>query len=194
MFTAPPTPVPTTQPPTLSHSPTDRLIEDPVVRIQGELMGHYLWARSDGGFKANQDNLPLANTAIKMIRSTCPQTGHYVNDGLSKPCFILKFELGRKIFAKTGQSWANGVGATTAEIDDDQIWYLQATECNNGGASGTCVIIRNARNGRFFYHNDELKLGCSPGSTTDYSWASAKFHLIDAQTDVAIDTIAAGLQ
>lgn len=183
MFTTSPTLAP------ISSAPT---LPDRVVRIKSELTGYYLWTRADGGFKANIDELPLTNTAINLVRYACPSSGSYHFDsGLTSPCYLVKFEAGgRRMFAQTGKTWRSGIGAKTGTIYNNQVWFFQATNCIDG-AAGTCTLIRNAVNGRTMYHNDALILGASPGSTTDYTWPSQKFHVID-ETGVAIDVT--GLQ
>ena len=192
MFTLSPVPAPITPSPSTSISATNSPEPDPAVRIQSANTGRYLWTRSDGGFKANPDELPLTNTAITLVRYACPQSAgsYHFDSGLTSPCYLLKFEEagGRRMFAKTGQEWKNGIGTSGGQFFQNQVWFLQATVCIDG-ASDRCVLIRNAQNGRTMYDSDDLVLGASPGGTTDMTWPSQKWHLVDAQSGLVIDPI-----
>ena len=186
-FTPPPTPASITPPPSTSTPPA--YSPDPVVQIQSANTGRYLWTRADGGFKANPDELPLTNTAITLVSYACPQTtGSYHFDSvLTSPCYLVKFEEagGRRMFAKSGQEWKDGVGTSGGTTNNNQIWFLQSTVCVDG-VWDKCTLIRNAQNGRTLYDADDLVLGASPRSTADITWPSQMWYLIDAQTGSVI--------
>mmetsp|Transcript_9756 Transcript_9756/g.14516 ORF Transcript_9756/g.14516 Transcript_9756/m.14516 type:complete len:392 (+) Transcript_9756:31-1206(+) len=142
--TAPPTPSPTDTP-TLSSVPT--VTADPIVRIQNALTQRYLWTRWDGGFKGSEDIEPLTNTAITLVKKVCPNdAGYYYNqNGLTSSCYLIKWESanGRRLFAKSGSDWKNGVGTSAGKNFNDQIWFIEASVCEEGTASGPCAILRN---------------------------------------------------
>jgi len=152
--------------PTMSGAPT--LVPDPIVRVHSAVNDRYLWVRPDGGLKLSSDMTPLANTAIVLKKVECLTSGYHAEKALAAPCYLINWEHGRRLGAKSGQAWRNGVYSTASStIWNDNHWFLAPTDCgvtempDNG-----CTLIINAFNGRALYDSPSLVFGASPEVTT----------------------------
>jgi len=101
--------------------------------------GHFLWTRSDGrAFTANDDELPLSNTLITLVRYDFPSSGYYYyyyhveeEEGLIDEVLLFGkiYRGGWKTHVCQDGSgmeewdWQHNGGRTVA---NDQIWFLQA--------------------------------------------------------------------
>lgn len=137
----------------------------------------------------------MTNTAITLVKKVCPNdAGYYHNEnGLTSSCYLIKWESanGRRLFAKSGSDWNNGVGTTSGKNFNDQIWFIEASVCEEGTASGPCAILRNIVNGRTMYDNENLVVGAA-APTWLFEKTKYKWHLVDSTNGGVVD--AAGLE
>jgi len=65
------------------------------------------------------------------------------------PCYVIENSYSsRKILARSGMAWENGVGASTGSDKANQKWVLEESDC---GVNERCFFIINAKSGRRLY-------------------------------------------
>lgn len=125
---------------------------------------------------------PLANTAIILKKVECLTWGYHFDQGNGSQCYLIEWQHGRRLGAKSNQEWKNGVFTTSSStIWGDNHWFLLPT--SNGRA-----LIINAANGRALYDSSSSQtFGASPpvpsgGNLPDYVLTSSsyKWNLIEA--------------
>ena len=82
-------------------------------------------------------------------------------------------------------------GTSAGKNFNDQIWFIEASVCEEGTASGPCAILRNIVNGRTMYDNENLVVGAA-APTWLFEKTKYKWHLVDSTNGGLVD--AAGLE
>ena len=109
----------------------------------------------ESGFGATvPDAEYAANQRWHFVRSACDGYPHARDaDGADRPCYeILNARSGRRVYARRGRAWGDGVGAASGYVYPDRKWVLEpASDCGEADDGRRCFYVVNAMSGRRLY-------------------------------------------